>query len=727
MADVEQMFHSFVVKEEHRDFLRFLWYKDNRPDGAVIEYRMKVYLFGNTSSPAVAAFGLRKTAQEEEAQFGSDAREFVERDFYVDDGLKSLPGSAESIDLLQRTQAMLATANLRLHKVASNDPNVTNAFPTEDRASGASDLCNLDLSQVTKPTQRSLGVYWNLETDTFSFRVSDEDKPFTKRGVLSVINSLFDPLGIASPVIIKGKMLLRVMSTDLKNRHFENWDQPLHDEHRPAWEEWCQSLSRLEQLEIPRSYTPAPLAQATSTELHIFCDASVRGIAAVCYLRSTQPDGQVHVTFVFGKAKLAPPHATTIPRLELCAAVLAVEIVELVVQERTIKPCSITYYSDSKVVLSYIANETRRFYTYVANRVERIRKSSSPEEWRYVPTHLNPADCATRSVRAKELESSTWLRGPRFLCDHDGHNSTSESQADPELFANDPEVRSEVKALATATQRSTALGTTRFTRFSSWSSLIKGMSKLISAARSRTESKRTDMQPSSQTTDGQPGDNVVQSRKRAEMVMIKNVRQETFVKRLGQIKSGTKLSKGSPLSKLNPVIDSDGMLRVGGRLGRAELNVEERHPIILPGSNHITRLIARHHHHEVKHQGRHFTHGAIRAKGYWIIGGKRLVNSVIHHCVKCRKLRGQQVQQRMADLPIQRLTPAPPFTFVGVDVFGPWQIITRRTRGGAACNKRWAVIFTCLTVRAIHIELIESLDTSSFINALRRFLAIRGP
>jgi limonene-1,2-epoxide hydrolase len=94
---------------------------------------MKVPLFGNTSSPAVAAFGIRKTAQVEEARFGSDAREFVERDFYVDDGLKSLPGSAESIDLLRRTQAMLATANLRLHKIASNDSDVTNAFPLEDQ------------------------------------------------------------------------------------------------------------------------------------------------------------------------------------------------------------------------------------------------------------------------------------------------------------------------------------------------------------------------------------------------------------------------------------------------------------------------------------------------------------------------------------------------------------------------------------------------------------------
>ena len=107
--------------------------------------------------------------------------------------------------------------------------------------------------------------------------------------------------------------------------------------------------------------------------------------------------------------------------------------------------------------------------------------------------------------------------------------------------------------------------------------------------------------------------------------------------------------------------------------------------------------------------------------------GKRLISRVIHHCLKCKKLRGKFQFQKMADLPIDRLTPSPPFTFVGLDVFGPWEVMARRTRGGQAHNKRWAVIFTCLSTRAIHIELIESMDTSSLINALRRFVAIRGP
>ena len=106
---------------------------------------------------------------------------------------------------------------------------------------------------------------------------------------------------------------------------------------------------------------------------------------------------------------------------------------------------------------------------------------------------------------------------------------------------------------------------------------------------------------------------------------------------------------------------------------------------------------------------------------------KKTESSTIYRCFKCRKQRGKLQNQKMADLPIERLTPAPPFTYVGLDVFGPWQVTTRKTRGGAAQSKRWAVVFICLTIRAIHIELIETMDTSSFINALRRFFAVMSP
>lgn len=103
------------------------------------------------------------------------------------------------------------------------------------------------------------------------------------------------------------------------------------------------------------------------------------------------------------------------------------------------------------------------------------------------------------------------------------------------------------------------------------------------------------------------------------------------------------------------------------------------------------------------------------------------MSSVIHNCFTCHKLRGSPATQKMADLPADRLSTEPPFMNVGLDVFGPWTVSSCRTKGGLAQSKLWAVLFTCMSVRAVHIEHIESLDTSSFINALRRFIAIRGP
>lgn len=137
-------------------------------------------------------------------------------------------------------------------------------------------------------------------------------------------------------------------------------------------------------------------------------------------------------------------------------------------------------------------------------------------------------------------------------------------------------------------------------------------------------------------------------------------------------------------------------------------------------------LLVRHFHEAVKHQGRHFTAGALQSAGYWIIGGKRLISSLLHKCIKCRRLRGKYQCQLMSDLPADRLQPSPPFTFIGLDTFGPWSIVTRKTRGGASNSKRWAVLFTCLYTRAIHIEVIEELSSSSFINCLRRFISLRG-
>ncbi|XP_021332949.1 uncharacterized protein [Danio rerio] len=714
MADIQQMFHSFVVAKEHRNFLRFLWYANSDLNSEVREYRMRVHVFGNSPSPAVAIYGLRRAALTGEQDYGFEARHFVERNFYVDDGLTSFPTEEEAIKLLKDTQEMLAQSNLHLHKIASNKVEVMKAFPSEDLAK---ELKNLDLNTGLPSVQRSLGVSWDMSEDVFIFQVADQMRPYTRRGVLSTINSLFNPFGFAAPVVIQGRLLLRTLTTESCD-----WDAPLSSEKFKEWKIWRDSLKKLELVKIPRTYATISLHQAQRREMCVFCDASTNAIAAVAYSKITSISGNVEVGFIFGKVKLAPRPEISVPRLELCAAVLAVEIAEIIADEIDIKLDVVTFYSDSKVVLGYICNRSRKFHVYVHNRVQRIQRSTHPEQWKYVQTDQNPADQATRSVPAADLSHSMWLTGPRFL-----FNTTQEtSHTGPFAMIHpdlDIEVRSQVISCATHTSRR-ELDPKRFERFSSWHTLVRAIARLVHIAHSFQKDNDKSTCRGWHICDKPCS---VEDLERAKSILIHSVQAECYSEELKCLKGGRGIPKQSPLCNLTPYVDELGLLRVGGRLSQASLDRDEVCPIILPGQCHITSLLIQHYHKQVEHQGRAFTEGALREAGFWIIGGKRRISSVIFQCVKCRRLRGKFLTQRMSDLPPERLSIDPPFSFVGVDIFGPWMVTSRRTRGGQANSKRWAVLFTCMSTRAIHIEVIESMDSSSFINALRRFFAVRGP
>ena len=473
----------------------------------------------------------------------------------------------------------------------------------------------------------------------------------------------------------------------------------------------------MQQQQIPRMYATASHDQVLEKEVHVFSDASEKAIAAGAYLVTTTDGGDKQTGFILGKAKVAPQHGHTIPRLELCAAVLAVEIVQAVCEHLDLQSQNIFFHTDSKVVLGYIYNQTRRFYVYVSNRVERILKASVPSQWSYVPTDKNPADCGTRGVSATQMEKSLWLLGPSFA---QSKAEESECQAFPLVNPDkDQDIRPTVKVMKSCISPNHSLGSHRFERFSFWKRLVETIALLRHiAACFKSEDCHGWHSCSKHKT--------VDQFDAAKQTIIKVVQSEQFGEEISCIKEGKKLPVNSPLLALQPFLDSFGMLRVGGRLNKATLQSAEKNPIILSAHQHISTLLILHYHSEIKHQGRHFTEGAVRATWYWIIGGKRLISSLIHKCVKCRRMRGKQMSQQMSDLPPDRLQPGPPFSSVGVDTFGPWEVVTRRSRGGVSNSKRWGILFTCLSTRAVHIEIVEELSSSSFINALRRFMAIRG-
>ncbi|KAK3082438.1 hypothetical protein FSP39_009290 [Pinctada imbricata] len=700
-ADIERMFYSFYVRSDHRDYLRFFWYANNDPNSDLIEYRMRVHVFGNTPSPAVATYGLRKTVEKSD----TDVKDYVTKNFYVDDALISLPSADEAIDLMKRTQKDLMTgANIRLHKIASNMKEIMDAFPAEDLAKNLRSK-NLEFDDL--PMQHSLGIVWDLASDSFTINLSLEDKPFTKRGLLSTINSIFDPMGFVAPVVIRGRTLLREIMTEGLT-----WDEPLPQDRKLEWESWKDSLSTLKYLKVPRMFTLVSLTSDTRHEVHIFSDASEKAISAVAYLRIWDCQNKPHIGFIMGKSKLAPTNGHTIPRLELCAAVLATDIGDKVIEQLGIDRSELTYHTDSKVVLGYINKKSRRFYTYVSNRVATIHKRSSPEQWNYVQTHLNPADDGTRDiVTAESLATSRWLFGPEHLKDTKSEKTNETSQFPLIEERTDRELRPEISTKKTAVRDSLA---TKFDRYGSWRGLVDSLSYL---KRCIAMKKGNDIDPSIRD---------IQSRKDTEDTIIRITQQHYFDTEMECLRRDKPISRSSSILSLNPTVDGDGILRVGGRLNKSNLPLESKNPILVPGKSHIAELLVRHYHGKAKHQGRFLTEGAIRSAGYWIIGAKRLVSSIVKKCVICKVLRGSPQHQIMADLPEVRVTPAPPFSSVGVDIFGPWSVIARKTRGGQAESKRWAILFTCLYTRAVHIELVEEMSTSAFINALRRFISLRG-
>ena len=282
-----------------------------------------------------------------------------------------------------------------------------------------------------------------------------------------------------APVVIQGKLLLRELIHGTIN-----WDAPLPVQDLDRWDRWRSSLEELNNVNIPRLYLSSSFSACEQKTVHVFCDASEKAIAAVGYLQGTLPDGRRNLGFVIGKAKVAPLHGHSIPRLELCSALLAVEIAETISNHMGLALQDFRFYSDSKFVLGYIYNTARRFHTYVANRVARIRSSTSSRQWSYVMTDNNPADQGTRSLRPSEMQESKWLIGPSSLVSEVSETSETYELHNPD---SDKEIR-RITTIKTDVQVVDRLGCKRFARFSRWESLLKAIIFLKVVARSVSKS-----------------------------------------------------------------------------------------------------------------------------------------------------------------------------------------------------------------------------------------------
>ncbi|XP_022523726.2 uncharacterized protein LOC111191896 [Astyanax mexicanus] len=445
-------------------------------------------------------------------------------------------------------------------------------------------------------------------------------------------------------------------------------------------------------------------------ELHHFSDASLKAYGECTYLRAVNTNGDVHCSLVMGKARVAPTKITTIPRLELSAAVVAARTSAMLRNELEIDNLQEYFWTDSKVILGYINNDARRFHVFVANRIQSIKSVTDPKQWHFVCSENNPADYASRGLTADQLVTSNWFTGPNFLWKRElplGDGKVGE------VNDNDPELRrTQHQVLNTkAEEVRTLLG--RLSKFSEWRRAVKAIACL-----KRLAKHIKGLKPKLNETTS------VEERHEAEQFIIKLVQKEAFsseIYSIQQCKEVKPKDKANKLYTLSPFLDENGVLRVGGRLTRSSLHPHVKHPAILPKTSHVSSLLIKHYHEKVHHQGRGITINELRSNGIWVIGCSNAVASHIYKCVSCRRYRRSTQDPKMADLPEERMEMTPPFTYCGIDCFGPFYVKEARKE-----LKKYGLLFTCMCSRAIHIEMLDDLTTDAFINALRTFIAIRG-
>ncbi|KAJ8388711.1 hypothetical protein AAFF_G00131200 [Aldrovandia affinis] len=465
ICDIEKMFHQFLVPPKLRNYLRFLWWESGDLEREPQDYQMAVHLFGASSSPGCANFGLKYLARQHKDDYPS-ASAFIEKNFYVDDGLTSVPSIEEAKKLIVEAQELCKRGGLRLHKFNSNEREVLDSVDPSERAVTTEPL-NLSLNAT--PTERALGIQWSLEHDTFSFNVDLQNKPSTRRGILSVIASLYDPLGFVAPFTLSGKCILQELC-----RRGIGWDDPLPEDLSPRWEEWKNGLQKLKEVSIPRCYRPQDFGKTVTTELHHFSDASNVGYGTCSYLRCKNDNDEVHCSLVMAKARVAPTKLTSIPRLELSAAVVSARLSVMLKNELEMQIDEEFFWTDSQVVLAYINNEARRFHVFVANRVQLIRENTDPNQWYYIDTAENPADHASRGLHASDISSTNWLSGPKFLWEQEIH---PRPHLTTELLVGDPEVKA-IQVFATKHEPSQPNILNSLSRFSSWTRLLKVVARI---------------------------------------------------------------------------------------------------------------------------------------------------------------------------------------------------------------------------------------------------------
>jgi hypothetical protein len=698
-ADLNEMYNQIRIPPDDQPCLQFLW--RNSMADPVQTFQFERMLFGDVSAPARAVYVLKCIARDGTREQPAGAR-VIRDDMYLDDLMTSCSSRQEAVTVQQEARLLVEGAGFKFKKWVSNVAEVLEGIPTEDRAAGFA-LSSKD----SAGDSHVLGVVWKVEEDSFSYEQPDWTTGNTKRQILSQLTSLWDPMGFLSPFVVRAKILVQEL-WKLKTA----WDERVPSDFLQNWQRWVTEAANVSKVMIPRALIPR-LENPTETSLQVFCDASQLAYGVVIYLRTVYEDKNIEVRFVTAKSRVAPQRPSlTIPRLELNAAVLAARLALKVNQALRSEVHQVDFWSDSSIVLSWLGQKTTLDTKYVVNRVidivDHLRqlKTATPDgvTWRHVETKENPSDDVTRGLSLCDMLPDTACRywsGPDFLGQPRDtwppgtvNAASSTTEASLEIWSA---VQAAEDDLLLLKNQSSYLRAQRVTAF---------VNRFIHNCRIQAADKK------------RQGHLKVTEYQEAEVTLL--IESQRWMMKAHETLQSGRSNQCAWMKKLQPFV-KDGLLRVGGRLGKAQgMPYSVRHPVILDGNSKLAYLLVCDFHRRHGHAGPLFVRNAVAEK-YYVTRLSWLVKKVLRQCVTCRKFKGKTFTPQMAELPSARVEPAMPFIKCGVDYFGPLHV-----KRGRSTEKVWGVIFTCFATRAVHLELADSLAADCFINVFRRFIGRRG-
>ncbi|XP_055551044.1 uncharacterized protein LOC129733299 [Wyeomyia smithii] len=732
-GDIEEMYHQVRVRNEDKSAQRFLFRSTS--DDELQVYVMDVLTFGATCSPSSAQYVKNVNAGRFAEQFPEAAAAIVDR-HYVDDYYDSADTVAEAIARAKAVKFIHSEGGFNIRNWVSNSNTILEEMG--ERSENAAVHFN---KNKNTEFERVLGIVWEPLQDQFLFSTSsraefrkilqDELCP-TKRMVLSFVMSLFDPLGLLSPFTVLGRMLLQDIW-----RMGCDWDEKIDRESFRKWIKWAKLLPEIETFRISRSYFGnARSDEVHDIQLHVFTDASETAYGCVAFLRAVVR-GEIMCTLIMSRAKVAPLKLVSIPRLELQAAVLGARLTRTVRENHSLTIGKQCIWTDAQTVLSWIRSDQRNYKQYVGFRIGEILSLTKLTDWYWVPTKLNIADQLTKLGNELDLSSnSSWVRGPAFL--YQSEEKWPRKCMPPANTTEELRVHLLLHDIYLPGQIIDPL------RFSKWTVLVRTVASVIRFASNCRRKVRKQPIETLRATDRQKKilermASVLSVRvpfqqeeyKRAESHLLRMAQADSYGPELKVLMHNKDrpvtewlfLEKSSCLYKLSPFLDETNVVRMEGRTERAEyLPFDLRFPIILPAENAVTKLLAHHYHSKFGHGYRETVKNELKQK-YLIPKVDALVRRVSSSCMWCKVQRNKPQCPRMAPLPVQRLTPyLRPFSHVGVDYLGPFEVTVNRH-----VEKRWIALFTCLVMRAVHVEVTYGLTTQSCLMAIRRFMGRRGP